>query len=109
MASRSRKPTSLATRGLRRAAATDVSFLPALEQFLAGEGQISVGTIGPIGCAAVANDQHKMLAPWYADSTSRSHICSSVSIVPFSSRSSTRSLPTRSTHRAKPLGDTAKR
>jgi hypothetical protein len=36
--SRSRKPTSLATLGLRRASATDVSFLPALEQFLAGEG-----------------------------------------------------------------------
>ena len=62
MASRSRKPTPPATRGLRTAPATDVSSLPALEQFLAGEGQISIGTIGPIACAAVANDQHNMLA-----------------------------------------------
>ena len=62
MASRSRKPTPPATRGLRTASATDASSLPALEQFLTGEGQISIGTIGPIACAAVANDQHNMLA-----------------------------------------------
>ena len=62
MASRSRKPTLPATRGLRTAPASDASFLPTLEQFLAGEGQISIGTIGPIACAAVANDQHNMLA-----------------------------------------------
>ena len=62
MASHSRKPTSLATRGLKTAPTTDASFLPALEQFLAREGQISIGTIGPIACAAVANDQHNMLA-----------------------------------------------
>lgn len=62
MASRSRKPTPPATRGLRTALASDTSFLPALDQFLADEGQISIGTIGPIACAAVANDQHNMLA-----------------------------------------------
>ena len=60
MASRSRKPTPPATRGLRTALASDTSFLPALDQFLADEGQISIGTIGPIACAAVANDQHNI-------------------------------------------------
>jgi hypothetical protein len=37
-------------------------FLPTLEQFLAGDGQISLGTIGPISCAAIASDEHNMLA-----------------------------------------------
>jgi hypothetical protein len=36
--------------------------LPTLEKFLAGEGQISIGTIGPISCAAVASDENNMLA-----------------------------------------------
>ncbi|HET8548921.1 MAG TPA: hypothetical protein VFL57_12985 [Bryobacteraceae bacterium] len=37
--------------------------LPNLEAFLEGDGpQISIGTIGPIRCAAVANDEHNMLA-----------------------------------------------
>lgn len=36
---------------------------PTLEDFvLHGEGQISIGEIGPIGCAAVASDPHTMLA-----------------------------------------------
>ena len=35
---------------------------PNLEGFLLhGDGQISVGKIGPIRCAAVANDNHNML------------------------------------------------
>jgi len=29
---------------------------------LQGDGQISIGTIGPIDCAAVASDDHNMLA-----------------------------------------------
>jgi hypothetical protein len=37
-------------------------FLPALEELLAREGQISIGAISPIPCAAVANDDHNMLA-----------------------------------------------
>jgi len=37
--------------------------LPTLEDFvLHGEGQLSVGQIGPIRCAAVASDHHNMLA-----------------------------------------------
>lgn len=36
---------------------------PNLEEFvLHGGGQISVGEIGPIQCAAVASDDHNMLA-----------------------------------------------
>jgi hypothetical protein len=36
---------------------------PNLEEFvLRGGGQISVGEIGPIQCAAVASDDHNMLA-----------------------------------------------
>jgi hypothetical protein len=27
-----------------------------------GDGQISVGSIGPISCAAIASDEHNMLA-----------------------------------------------
>jgi uncharacterized protein (UPF0303 family) len=44
--------------------ATDpTSPFPNLEDFaLHGGGQISVGEIGPIACAAVANDDHNMLA-----------------------------------------------
>jgi hypothetical protein len=38
-------------------------FLPNLEAFvLHGEGQISIGAIRPIACAAIANDEHDMLA-----------------------------------------------
>lgn len=62
MASRSRKPTPPATRRVAAAPATEGVFLPTLEQFLAGDGQISIGTIRPISCAAVASDQHNMLA-----------------------------------------------
>ena len=29
---------------------------------LGGDGQIAIGSIGPIACAAVANDEHNMLA-----------------------------------------------
>jgi hypothetical protein len=39
------------------------SRFPTLEDFvLHGNGQISVGEIGPIACAAVASDDHTMLA-----------------------------------------------
>ena len=37
-------------------------FLPAIEELLAGDGQISIGTIEPIPCAAIASDGHNMLA-----------------------------------------------
>jgi hypothetical protein len=29
---------------------------------LGGDGQVSVGSIGPIPCAAIASDEHNMLA-----------------------------------------------
>ena len=29
---------------------------------LGGDGQIAIGSIGPIACAAIANDEHNMLA-----------------------------------------------
>ncbi len=62
MASRSRKPAPPATRRLRTAPTTEASFLPTLEEFVADDGQISIGTIGPISWAAIANDEHNMLA-----------------------------------------------
>jgi hypothetical protein len=44
-------------------AADSMSRFPMLEDFvLHGNGQISVGEIGPIQCAAVASDDHNMLA-----------------------------------------------
>jgi hypothetical protein len=64
VASRSRKPAPPPPRRVRAVpAATAGSFLPTLENFLlSGEGQVSVGSIGPIPCAAIANDEHNMLA-----------------------------------------------
>ena len=63
MASRSRKPAPPAPRRVRAVqAATAGRFLPTLEEFIAGDGQISIGTIGPISCAAIASDEHNMLA-----------------------------------------------
>jgi hypothetical protein len=39
------------------------SFLPTLEEFvLGGDGRISIGSIGPISCAAIASDENNMLA-----------------------------------------------
>jgi len=40
----------------------DRGSLPTLEAFLENEGQISIGSIGPIPAAAVASDPHNMLA-----------------------------------------------
>jgi len=37
-------------------------FAPSLEAFLADEGQITIGAIQPIPCAAIAADPHNMLA-----------------------------------------------
>jgi hypothetical protein len=64
VASRSRKPTPPPPRRVRAvSAATAGSFLPMLEDFvLSGEGQVSIGSIGPIACAAIASDDHNMLA-----------------------------------------------
>jgi len=64
VASRRRKPTPSAPRGVRTTPATTADqFLPTLEEFvLHGDGQISLGSIGPIACAAVASDEHNMLA-----------------------------------------------
>lgn len=46
-----------------RAAAPAGSLLPTLEAFVLHDGgQISVGKIGPIACAAVASDDHVMYA-----------------------------------------------
>ena len=64
MASRSRKPAPPSPRGLTAAPTASAGrFLPTLEQFvLGGDGQIAIGSIGPIACAAIANDEHNMLA-----------------------------------------------
>ena len=64
MASRRRKPNPSASSGVSATPATVAGhFLPALEEFgIHGDGQISIGTIKPIACAAIANDGHNMLA-----------------------------------------------
>lgn len=64
MASRRRKPTPSAPGGVRDTPATTAGqFLPTLEEFVIyGAGQISIGAIKPIACAAIANDEHNMLA-----------------------------------------------
>lgn len=43
-------------------ASADTAKLALLEAFIADGGQIAIGRIGPIACAAVANDEHNMLA-----------------------------------------------
>jgi hypothetical protein len=64
VASRRRKPTPASTRRVGPVpAAIAGRFLPTLEDFVLGsDGQISVGSIGPIPCAAVASDENTMLA-----------------------------------------------
>jgi len=64
VASRDRKPNPSAPRRLRTTPATTAGqFLPNLEAFVTfGDGQISIGAIRPIPCAAIANDEHNMLA-----------------------------------------------
>jgi hypothetical protein len=64
VASRARKPTTAAPRGVSASAVPAAEpCLPNLEAFvLHGEGQISIGAIRPIACAAIANDEHDMLA-----------------------------------------------
>ncbi len=67
MASGRRKRTASSTRGLKASAAAPQPplsiHLPAIEALVfSGEGQISIGSIGPIACAAVASDEYNMLA-----------------------------------------------
>ena len=62
MAAVRRKSGSTSARRIAAAPGTEARFLPALEELLAANGQLSIGTIGPIAGAAVANDEHNMLA-----------------------------------------------
>lgn len=64
MASRRPKPNPSAPRSLRTTpAAVTGQFLPNLEEFVIhGDGQIAIGAIRPIACAAIANDGRNMLA-----------------------------------------------
>jgi hypothetical protein len=64
VASGRRKPTPSASGGVKDTPATTAGqFLPTLEEFVIhGDGQISIGAIKPIACAAIANDEHNMLA-----------------------------------------------
>ena len=57
-------PLPPSPRGLTAAPTASAGrFLATLEQFvLGGDGQIALGSIGPIACAAIANDKHNMLA-----------------------------------------------
>ena len=36
--------------------------LPNIENLIDGNGEITIGCIAPVGCAAVASDQHQALA-----------------------------------------------
>jgi len=64
VASRRRKSKPSAPSGVRATPATTAGqFLPNLEEFvILGDGQIAIGAIRPIPCAAIANDEHNMLA-----------------------------------------------
>lgn len=64
MASGRRKPNPSAPGGVKDTLATTAGqFLPTLEEFVIhGDGQIAIGAIKPIACAAIANDEHNMLA-----------------------------------------------
>lgn len=64
MASRRRKSNPSAPRGVSATPARiGGQFLPTLEEFVIhGDGQIAIGAIKPIACAAIANDEHNMLA-----------------------------------------------
>jgi hypothetical protein len=64
VASRRRKPNPSAPRGVTTTPATTAgTFLPNLEEFVIhGDGQIAIGAIRPIACAAIANDDDNMLA-----------------------------------------------
>jgi len=64
VASRRRKPNPAAPRGVSATPARAAGqFLPNLEEFVIhGYGQIAIGAIRPIACAAIANDKHNMLA-----------------------------------------------
>lgn len=62
MASDRRKRSVPAPRDVTRAPNPDAP-LPHLEAFvMGGDGQISIGALRPIACAAVASDHHRMLA-----------------------------------------------
>lgn len=58
------KRTGAAPGGVRKPAGAPgghATWLPTIEEYLSDwEGQISVGAIGPIRCAAVASDPHRM-------------------------------------------------
>ena len=76
MESRRRKPKPASTRRVggakarqnaappkaSQSPAQDAPDLSTLEHFVAGDGQISIGNIHPIPCAAIANDDNTMLA-----------------------------------------------
>jgi len=64
VASGRRKPKPSARGGVSAPPATLAGrFLPTLEEFVIhSDGQIAIGAIKPIACAAIANDEHNMLA-----------------------------------------------
>jgi hypothetical protein len=102
VASGRRKPKPSARGGVAGPPATVASqFLPSLEEFVIhSDGQISIGAIKPIACAAIANDDHNMLAALVRrpDETLQQlleRLDRAVQL--FSLRWKTRSSPTRST------------
>lgn len=62
MASRSGRRRPAAQGGVTKAAASTVPALPHIEQLIDDGGQITVGELAPIECAAIANDGHNSLA-----------------------------------------------
>ncbi len=62
MASRSGRRRAASQGGVAKAAASAVPALPHIEQLIDDGGQITVGDLAPIECAAIANDGHNSLA-----------------------------------------------
>jgi hypothetical protein len=56
------RPTGRSTRGVTSQAPTPNNPWPNLQALIDDDGQISIGRIGPIACAAVANDDHTCYA-----------------------------------------------
>ena len=62
MARRRRTQPQPRTRRLKPKAPAPSTPWPNIEAFIDYDGHIAIGRIEPIGCAAIANDDHNMLA-----------------------------------------------
>jgi hypothetical protein len=62
MATGSRRRQSVAKGGVAKSRASTPDAFPHIEQLIEDGGQITIGQLHPIDCAAAANDEHNSLA-----------------------------------------------